>query len=109
VFCFFVDLDGGGFDSPTTGTSGEEAEAAAAAAARARARDVFHTPTRGSLDSSLRSARTTGYSKTRVNAMGYVKLQHFSESKRTSGFWKERLGKRDLTSILSSPLSQKLF
>lgn len=75
---------------------------------------AYHTPTKDRTHNSAassvnHSAHTTGYNKKRVNAMGYVKLQHFSESKRTSGFWKERLGKRDLTSVLSSPLSQKLF
>lgn len=73
----------------------------------------YHTPTKdhslNSASSSVRSAHTAGYNKKRVNSMGFVKLQHFSESKRTSSFWKERLGKRDLTSVLSSPLSQKLF
>jgi hypothetical protein len=102
LFMFYKQLRpycaGKGFES-TTGTSGDDNEA--------DRENGFHTPTKGI--GAPRSAHTTGYNKKRVNSMGLVKLQHFSESKRTSGFWKERLGKRDLTSILSSPLSQKLF
>ncbi len=110
---------GRGYDS-TTGTSGDdgnfvfshfngfvEDQARDKGAAEKEFDSIYNTPTK-ELSKSY-SAHSTGYSKKRTNSLGLVKLQHFSESKRTSGFWKERLGKRDLTSVLGSPLSRALF
>jgi hypothetical protein len=95
-----------GESESVSGISGEENEGE-----RMSQGSSYRTPLKDKHPSTIRAAHSTGYNKKRQSTSyaGFAKLQYFSESKRTSGFWKERLGKRDLTSVLSSPLSQKLF